>query len=294
MIRGPMLAAALVMMTALCATGCALYAASHWERGEAEAVAASPVRQTTPAATLPDGAQQPVTRGELAEAEVRETPVRPWPAADSLRPIPTIGTVPLREQKGAESGEQQRPPSAAPPGIAPADDGPERLIDTFEGPLLWRPIDWSNANAASIDLLDTDEGHVLSITCRPGESDKAGVGLTLKGGMDISVFGALAVDLKVEEGDGIRCALGLQGSAYFESRSVALKRGWNRGVSIPLNNPDFKTSPKWEHDSRARGLDGVRALFVVIYCPDECVAFLDNVRLVQEDAQAVFEGPSPD
>jgi len=200
--------------------------------------------------------------------------------SDDLRPIPSIWTSPEAARGEAAGREFPEAPAPQEPGRKPArGEVSELALDDFEGGLRWKPVTWENANECSVSLASSDTGTALALECRDGSQEKAGGCLSFAPPLDLSGFNVLALDVTVRAGAPQSIAVGWQTDGYFESVGRRLEPGWSGTVTFSLTAPDYKTAPRWEHESVLKGRHAARELFILVYYEGACTLVIDNVRL---------------
>ena len=206
-------------------------------------------------------------------------------SGNGLRPIPEI--MPTREEalKHAREAAVKPPPSDDHvPAEAPQEpiEVLEVVLDDFEGELLWSSVEWKNANECQVALSQGEDGGALLLMCAAGREEKAGAKLSFAPARDLSRRPALALEVTVQGREAAAVAMGLQTSAYFEAPRKEVEAGQKTALTFLLTGEDFKTAPRWEHDSPLKGLSEVRTLFLLVYSDGERTVRIDNVRLLDQ------------
>ncbi len=202
-----------------------------------------------------------------------------------LRPIPEIRTG--REQiqnRGVQEGsvvpDAREEPAGEPTA---ARQWRELVLDDFEGALRWKPIAWENANDCDVSLANLAGVNALAIECKAGGRDKAGAMLSLPSPVDLSSFAVLSLHVRAKGGPeppAAAMAIGWLSNAYFESVRKKLEAGTGAPVTFSLTSRDYKTAPRWEHNSALGGR--VRALFVLLYYEEPCTVLITDLRVLGE------------
>lgn len=111
------------------------------------------------------------------------------------------------------------------------------------------------------------EAELLHLTLTRGRAGKNVIGRRVDG--DLSAYRWFVVDLENKISEGTRVALALSTGTdwdYFESMPSYAAMGENPNLVFDLTAPNYKAEQKkWAYTERVKGLDAVRAVYLVFY-----------------------------
>ena len=161
------------------------------------------------------------------------------------------------------------------------------LLDDFEkGQPEWVSQEWSHPAKISVEKYRGSR-RLKAIVLRT-DKDKAAIERPID--LDFSSRDEVVVDVdNLTDGD-VRLALALHVQTkrkgqyeWYESAARTVRKGINENVTFSLRAKDYKSSATaWKHVTRARDLDGVVRLYLLIYTVRPGVFYFDNVMAIRK------------
>ncbi len=164
--------------------------------------------------------------------------------------------------------------------------GTDTLLDGFEKDPVRFSADsgWSGATGAAPSTVTASEGS-RSLKCDFDIPADKNASFGVEMALDLSRAQAVKVDVYLPEDAPLQCYLALNtGSSYewWESKTMPLKKGWNRDLTFRLDSPTFKAqSTGWQNNARPKNLKDTKKLFIGVFTnkAQKGSVYLDNVRV---------------
>lgn len=151
----------------------------------------------------------------------------------------------------------------------------------------WRLANWGDEAEIRTVLIDkAEENLALELQFNPNHKDR-GKGMVLE--RDLSAlpiaFDRIKLDVWSDLPDKtLSLAIAVDTDQYYESQSMFLANGWNKGISFNLRQPTFKSaSTQWRNNSAVR-LDQVAKKVMLLFYKNqnkEGRIQIDNVEFQQ-------------
>ena len=163
-------------------------------------------------------------------------------------------------------------------------------LDDFEdGALAWAPREWGLP--CKVTLVKKGGNTRLRVTVDKGDRDKVGLERPIE--LDMSSRDRIALEVENAGKAPARLAIALKAQGrlgrdtWYESLPQALPGGKKTRLEFSLKTRTFKTQrAKWKHKVRAKRLEGVGYLYLLIYTRRPGVFYIDNVT-----AERASSGP---
>jgi hypothetical protein len=164
--------------------------------------------------------------------------------------------------------------------------GEDTLLDGFEKDPVRFSADsgWSGATGAAPSTLTATEGK-RSLRCDFDIPKDKNASFGVEMPLDLSSARAVKADVYVPDETTLQCYLALNtGASYewWESKTLPLRKGWNRDLTFRLDSPTFKAqSTGWQNNSRPRNLAKTKKLFIGFFSNQAVKGsvHLDHVRV---------------